>query len=80
MPTISGVIYDQSDNQPIPDVLISLSNGTRASANTDDEGRYYIETKEGRYTIKAIHKDYRIFRKQVDIEGRKVLDIGLRRG
>lgn len=80
MPSISGVIYDQSNNQPIPDALVSLSNGVRESTNTDHEGRYYVEAKTGTYTLKAIHKNYRVYRKQVEVTGKETQDIALRRG
>ena len=80
MPSLEGIVIDQESREPVPDVLVQLSNGTRETTQTDDEGRYYIEIEEGQYDLKMIHKNYMVFRRSVVIDGNNRLDVSLRRG
>ena len=47
--SISGYVYDEN-NQPLPYVNIFVKN-TENYAQTDINGKYYIELKEGSYEL-----------------------------
>lgn len=78
MSLVTGRTVDEEEN-PVPDVLISLTNDERYSTNSNSEGEFSIDVPDGEYMIKAIHSNYDTGRRNIVLPEDSNLDIILMR-
>jgi beta-lactamase regulating signal transducer with metallopeptidase domain len=80
-PVMSGVVLDDRDGKPAPDVFVQAYKGesTVSRGKTGPDGRYYLPLPPGEFEIGVqewTHNGFRVVRKPVDImQGEKPNDV-----
>ena len=79
--TVSGTVLDKEDNSPIMQAtvqLLSLPDSTMAVGNvTDNNGRFSVNVRPGKYVLKVSYVGYLNYMKQYQLSGAKpTLNVG----
>ena len=79
--TVSGTVLDKEDNSPIMQAtvqLLSLPDSTMAVGNvTDNDGRFSLNVRPGKYVLKVSYVGYLNYMKQYQLSGAKpTLNVG----